>query len=432
METTESQKAIELYKATLTKGDTETARLYLMNAIMHNPSLENIRLYVNELQKLDPLEREDLLPQALDVLSQAAITGPAENIAEIQSLVAMLQPSVEDIKTTYSDEDEDAKQLVEELEHTTWENLLAEGLYDSENTKWNLEKLESRLDLLRKSLASGLLDEQQASTYAIELGKTELQFNFCSIFNEFYRLAKRVLEIVIMDDYLLGEDGKSRVVAMLQQMSSLLNQAMTIPEEGLEDSLSANGFFNRTAEMLQTFRNVEKEAQVALGKDIYDKIIAEFEEFYKIHDKASLPGAFNTWTSHILAAQGLREDVSKRLSQIPAQPHLEEISKKMRALEKDTGEWVKARYACYQRKVAELCRAAVRKWDDTTYVTEDKAKQWLADFRFAEIDESLLSPEAAAVFQSIKARLIEKLSTEAKADFDYKCIVSIKMNLEDC
>ena len=394
---------------------------------------------MSELQKLEPLEREDLLPQAFDVLSQAAITGPAENIAEIQSFVAMLQPPVKDIKTTTSEEDEETKQLVEELEHTTWENLLAEGLYDSENARWDLEKLESRLNLLRKSLASGLLDEQQASMYAIELGKTELQYNFCSVFNEFYRLAKRVLEIVIMDDYLLGEDGKSRVVAMLQQMSSLLNQAMTMPEEGLGDSWSENGIFNQTAKMLQAFRKVEKEAQVALGKDVYDKIIAEFDEFYRIHAKENIeaapPGKMagsNTWTSRILAAQSLRENVSKRLSQIPAPPHLEELAKKMRALEKDIGEWIKARYACYQRKIADLCRAAVRKWDDTTYVTEGEATQWLADFRFAEVDESLLSPEAAAVFQSIKARLVDKLSTEAKADFDYKCIVSIKMKLEDC
>lgn len=59
------------------------------------------------------------------------------------------------------------------------------------------------------------------------------------------------------------------------------------------------------------------------------------------------------------------------------------------------------------------------------------AMKWLNNYRFAEVNESLLSPEAADIFRSIKFRLMEKLSKKDKAAFDYKCIVSHKMKLED-
>ena len=425
MNTDESQKAMDLYKLALAKGDSEGARVYLLNALAHDPSMDNIKLYVNELKQLGSLERENLLPQAYEILSQAAITGPVENISQIQELIAQLQTLSDVPKPLPQDDGEEEKNLKDELESTSWKNLLEGGVYDSDEQTWHLERIEKRLVLLKRALESGLLDDNQAEQYGDELSKTELQLSFCSVSNEFYRLAKLVIGYCIIDGGVLTTELKMRVVANLQQMSSMLNQVLNMPDEGLDMSWGDYSISNCAGALIKSYRNVESRAQLAIGKDVFDEILDDMHKFNAEHE--SLSGLV---TVHINAAQDFREKIVRRISEMPAAEHQRVIASKLKDFDKTLADWNKNRYARYQKWVADLCRKAVQKWDDTTMVSAKDAKDWIDSFNFAEIDESLLSPEAAGVFMSIKTRLMDKLSNEERANYDYKFIVSPKKRLE--
>ena len=425
----EVQKAITLYNTTLQQGDGETARLYLINALSHDPCIENIRFYVQELLKVSPADLEGILPQSYSILSEAAITGPADNIAEIRTLIARLEEHCSSAKSDVVDVDEDdeERRLLEELKATSWEGLKADGLFDADNIKWDVGRLVGRLELLKKALSSGYLSDEQAEYYAEELPKTELQINFCSSYNEFYRLAQEIIGALSINGDKIADDEKLRYIAMIQQMSNLLNQVSTMPDEGLGESGSDDSIYNRTSKMIGTFKTVEGRLQLAVGVEALKAVESEIDAFVENYKNKS----DGSWSICIRMAQALKEKVARQISLMPAPQHQETVATKIRNVDKLIEEWMKARYAAYQRCVADLCRKAVKNWDDNLTVSDDEAKQWLNDFRFAEVNESLLSPEAAGVFQSIKARLMEKLSKEDKANFDYKCIVSHKMKLED-
>lgn len=428
----EAEKAIALYKSTLQQGDAETARLYLINALSHDPCIENIRFYVQELLKSNPSDLEGILPQSYSILSEAAITGSPDNIVEIRSLIARLEDHCSAAKSDVSEvpEDDEERRLLDELEKTSWEGLKADGLFDSDNTKWDVGRLVSRVELLKKALSSGYLSDELAEHYAEELPKTELQISFCSAYNEFYRLGRAIIEAITINGDMIAEDDKMRFVAMIQQMSNLLNQVSTMPDEGLGEQGTEDCIYNRTSKMISTFKLVDGKLQLAIGAEAFNAVSSEIDSFIE-KNKGRIDDVAGVLTSRILAAQALKERIARQIPMIPARQHQEAVAEKIKLVDKLVEDWQKLRYAAYQRRVADFCRQAVKNWDDNLTVSEDEAKQWLKDFRFAEVNESLLLPEAASVFQSIKSRLMEKLSKEDKADFDYKCIVSSKMKLED-
>jgi len=428
----EVQKAITLYNTTLQQGDGETARLYLINALSHDPCIENIRFYVQELLKVSPADLEGILPQSYSILSEAAITGPADNIAEIRTLIARLEEHCSSAKSDVVEvhENDEERRLLDELKATSWEGLKADGLFDADNIKWDVGRLVGRLELLKKALSSGYLTDEQAEYYAEELPKTELQINFCSSYNEFYRLAREIIDAIAINGDTIADDEKLRYIAKIQQMSNLLNQVSTMPDEGLGESGSDDSIYNRTSKMIGTFKTVEGKLQLAIGVETFKAVESEIDAFVeKYKNKSDASGG--SWTICIRMAQALKDKTVRQISLMPAPQHQENVANKIKNMDKLAEEWMKARYAAYQRCVADLCRKAVKNWDDNVTVSKDEAKQWLNDYRFAEVNESLLSPEAAGVFQSIKSRLMEKLSKEDKANFDYKCIVSHKMKLED-
>ena len=115
-----------------------------------------------------------------------------------------------------------------------------------------------------------------------------------------------------------------------------------------------------------------------------------------------------------------------------APEYVRDIQKSLRDdLGKKADDIAKKRFAVYQKKVAELCRGAIKQFDSDIKVFESDAENYLEKYKIAEIDESLLSPEASAIFQQAKGLLVDKLSLSKKASFQVKCVTGKKMKLED-
>ena len=89
------------------------------------------------------------------------------------------------------------------------------------------------------------------------------------------------------------------------------------------------------------------------------------------------------------------------------------------------------RYAVYQRYCANLCAAAIKNFHDVTWVWEKDANKILKECKIANIDESLLSPECAEIYQSARGMLQGKLDKEdCRIEFQVACVNSPKIKLE--
>ena len=69
-ETSLDVMAFKKYRNSLKKGNTEIARVYLLNAITHNARAEYLDEYISILEKEPESSREELFNQAYDILTR--------------------------------------------------------------------------------------------------------------------------------------------------------------------------------------------------------------------------------------------------------------------------------------------------------------------------------------------------------------------------
>ena len=125
------------------------------------------------------------------------------------------------------------------------------------------------------------------------------------------------------------------------------------------------------------------------------------------------------------------QEISARLYELTDSDYVQEINHSIRKLGEKAEKISQQRFAAYQKYVAEKCDEAISDYDEKTRVGENYAKQLLDDYHFAEVDESLLSPEAASVFHETKSILLNKLGMKEKTAFQKQCVIGKKKKLED-
>lgn len=425
-----SDKAYAYYAKVKEQGDRELARLYLVNAITHSPNIVYIRQYVDDLKREDDADREEILPQAMALLSQAALNGSPDDVVEIRQLVESLQQ--EDVRDDAPEIiDDNSEKLKQAFLDFSWDRM------ERRDELFDLSRLAEKAEMLQKALESEVLSDDEAEDYAQMLKETQAQLNFASLCKEF----DRIHEMVSMALLVQGEFDKifkAQTIAGLQQLSSILSQLWTMKDDG-PFSLNANKCFKNRIKMMQLrFEEMEEKTQEFLGREVFDGMCAKIEEFNREdagcadnakRESESLP-TDKTWTKHIQSGQKLIAEIRGALQQLPYKEHRDKLLADLDRIEKLVASWSVYRYARYQRIVADLCKKAVDKWNENTTVNKDEARGWLKDYKFTQIDESLLSPEAAGVFHDIKAKLANKFNSEEMAEFEYHCIVDKKMKLE--
>ena len=224
-------------------------------------------------------------------------------------------------------------------------------------------------------------------------------------------LLKPISWSVLSSLYIFDKPVKAQTIAGLQQLSSILSQLWTMKDDG-PFSLNANKCFKNRIKMMQLrFEEMEEKTQEFLGREVFDGMCAKIEEFNREdagcadnakRESESLP-TDKTWTKHIQSGQKLIAEIRGALQQLPYKEHRDKLLADLDRIEKLVASWSVYRYARYQRIVADLCKKAVDKWNENTTVNKDEARGWLKDYKFPQIDESLLSPEAAGVTDLGKA-----------------------------
>ena len=410
-----AEKAYQLGNTAFEKGDCELARIYILNAITHDDDLKYFYSLINIVKKTSPNTRKrEVAEQALNLLSMALLQGDPDRIGTIQSMIADLQTVFDDTfdSGTVSSGSEANIPSFADLERYSWTTMR------KAKTVEDMPSLQEKSEFLQQMLNAPGISETQR-------GKVEQEFRTCVSLMDFLS-KKKALEETISE--IRKESVSSKNVyflaAKLQNASNILAQmwlldvSPVIPNSEYRQTLS-----KFTEEIKKQEDNYNRLRSEPLYKDLRNKISKT---------KTDILSSTINGTQKLEIIQKSVQEVSEKVIELSAMDYVREIQKLLRdELGKKAEDIAKKRFAEYQKKVAELCRGAIKQFNDDLKVFESDAEEYLERYKIAEIDESLLSPEASAIFHEAKGLLVNKLSLSKKASFQVKCVTGKKMKLED-
>ncbi len=412
-----AEVAFEMYRKAIKGGDLELARIYLLNAITHDSRVEYLAEYVDFLKKNASPEDEEAYQQAYNIMSMAALNCHADDIAEIRQLIADLQSismaNAAEEANAPEKESSELAQIERELETFSWPHLKKNGRLFSASV------LADKAAALRQALGSGCLSDDQTKHYMDELEETQWQINLVSLKESLGSLFKSIEEETAR---VSNKISSSRINALMAQATSVLSQIWILANEG---PLSERELREEQESMQEAFNKTEKVAQEVLSQKTLELIKSKLKGIEK--NLMSIDSV----SMRIKEVQLAVEYIQGLLPQIVFEEHRTSVQSYLKRLSELIVSLSRMRYARYQARIAGLAQRALKKYDAMTMVFEADAINILEECEFCKVDESLLSPEAAGLFQFAKSTLVAKLDMVKRVDFDYKCVVAKKFNLEE-
>lgn len=407
--------AFKKYQNSLKKGNTELARVYLLNAITHNARAEYLDEYISILEKEPDSSREELFNQAYDILTMAALNRPADEVEHIMSLISRLRESETNSIDTVSHGENDVsivKSIEATLETFSWDRLKGMG------TMEDPQVLDEKTAAIKQALESGLFTDEQIIELTKTLDQTQWQSEFVAL-KRALRTYFDVLEKEISRKA-NGSPSIERINALMSQISNFLTQLWLLEPAGPLDDVELR---KEQKNMQKEFFELEPKARRAISQKPIEEIRKQYKRFVDAERE--------NFTERLEAAQNTVTDIQELLARISFDKYREEAKQLLKQLANLVASFGRERYACYQRHVAGLAKKALEKFDNITVVSKTDALKILNDCNMVKVDEALLSPEASGLFQFAKSTLTAKLSMEQRAEFDYKCVVASKYKLED-
>lgn len=405
-----AELAFEKYRAAKATGDAELARLYILNALTHDSKLKYLKAYIGDIKDAEA-DRASLIEQASNLLSVAALNGSCEDIEEIQGLIRELQ-ELDDSGASELDADgsDPLDEIKTKLGKYSWQSLKkSKGLTD-------LRVLGEKIDICKQALESGLLSDYEAERVLLEMTQTQTMQNVETSMTEVIRL------VTIVKEGPGSRDSQPKDLAALSQASGILSQLWTIADIGY---CQREDYERRLRDVQAEYNQAEDKVKKSMSAAVVEKM----SSIVQVLDGRD----FNKFTNEIHAVQNAIKTVQELMAQIThdeSKVCAQNIVKKLVGRLEDV---MRARYAAYQKHVAELCAGALKGYEDEIFLTngEDKAESLLKKYQIAEIDETQLSPEASSIYHAARDTIAAKFSAKHKVDFDYRCVVSGKISIEE-
>lgn len=406
--------AIEKYRECV-KTNEDLALVYLMNAITHDPKIAYLEEYVKLLSGMKGDVLDSALPQAYNILSMVALNGPADQVPDVQRLIARVQ-ELEFSSGTEGGQLDRQEGMIEEVwqeaKEFEWGSLVENGMM------FDAKRMQAKSEALKQLLATGVLSDEDTERYVDELDQTQWQLNLIAILNEISDGVAQVRE-----ELSLATANPHRVSALMAQVANALSQLWCLRPEGPIPREELDEICDAKQELL---RACEEPAQRLLSQKAYTQAYEYYNKLLKSVDE----DCNNSETWKIERCQ----ETIPLLQDLVAQITYKEYRSRVLGLIKCIGDRItsfsRQRYAKYQKDMASYALDAIKKFDDTTVVLEKDVDEILKTCHIAEIDESILSPEAAGLFQFAKSMLVDKLGRVKRAEFDMTCVTSTKIRLE--
>ncbi len=157
-----AKKAFELFQESLQNNQLELARLYLLNAVTHNPEQEYIEAYVSLIEKHPEKERYNVINQVSNILSVAALQGKPENIPVILSVQERLTALADASLETSELKKQKEEPLNDFYAEFAWDKIIAI------NKQMDPDFIKARNIAMQTIIESGLLTADEQNSFEKE------------------------------------------------------------------------------------------------------------------------------------------------------------------------------------------------------------------------------------------------------------------------
>lgn len=211
----------------------------------------------------------------------------------------------------------------------------------------------------------------------------------------------------------------------MTQIASTLSQLWVLHPDG---PISGNELDVICKDKQELFRTCEEPAQKVLSQKPYDQAVKCNAELQAKIDAAG--DGDHAETQKIEYCQNAIRTLQELLGGVTYKEYRSQVLELIKNVGDMLTKFTRQRYAKYQKKMSSFALDAIKQFDDITIVREKDAEKILKKCHIAEVDESLLCPEAASMFQSAKSMLVDRLGRVNRAEFDMECVTARKFSLE--
>lgn len=405
-----ADEALALAEKAIEKGDVVRARMFLLNALNHDPSnSERMVSYYRFCKKHDASDVKSL-EQLRNIIETAVYQVAPQEVEGVLKLYADVTHDIDGItaKVTANSAKESEEKIRQSLESLTsgelsWDNIV------KDEKPLQLKLLQRRVETC----------EELASADDNEAHESELELTMRSAF--VLRIMDVIEQTLNKAESSLDGDG-SKLNEAGTQLQSARNHLATI--WGL-DLLGLPSLITERVETITgKIKNLEASYNTKQSKlpcEQLDEIVNRI----KYIDYKNKTDRINAISKDMMLAQ-------KTLLKIFDSALRDQYEKKLVECNKILEKLLKDRVVAYNKWAVDQCKAAFDKWNGVTVFTDDDAIKIGNEF-LLEIDTRHLLPATAEFYNDLLNGkiLIGELSGEKRANLHIKLALTPKKRLED-
>lgn len=407
--------AHETAKALLGDGKRDEAKVYLLNAINHNPEdVSLLTAYVEAVLGGDV--GYDALNQARSVLQLTIYQVPPQHIPQMLDLIARVEVAQENLA---------ADAAARTPPPPDWAGLFRQLRATDPSIYTDASKLQTQIDELRNIMEAVSEGGTPTDTDLAKQVETELR--------RWLAIQGAKLQADFVDACLKKLNGQVEIdsnaaASVVQSAENALPQFWALDFESLHPTLvtkikSYPDLINRRVNQIAEARAAPLLVKIQQCKTKADQIPEKttIEEYCK-------------------AVEMKLVEANREYVKITAPEARKKAEESLQAMSKQLGHMRRSQFSAYQKQALQRCEAALKAYDDTNWnlrkpvpgldSNEDVAWRICEDHKLFKIDPALVSPEVGRCLNDVLGKLFDKMSA-ARQVAAAKKINEDKQALED-
>ena len=404
----DANTAIAMGKEAIRKGQWEVGQLYLVNAVTNSPrNLANLTEYTNTVLdgKDVPLDAIDRLSSVLQIAAYQVDSG---DVASVMTLIERVEQSRK--RSLVNEGVTGPKQGTDLL--TQWERI---SQVDPNIWK-DLPKLSAHIKTLEDFLST--LDEQEDPL-------PELSTKVATELSRLSEVAQAAKQCGYIDACLErlkkgGDLTSQRSVAIIQAAENALPSFWGLNLSALPPELKVkfDGYPERIQSLVKEIGNARSAT-----------ILGQIRDILSVDASG---GADRRWQAKCEIFDKQLKEAQSLAAQLTSTDALMEAQKLMEKRSSDLRRCRNDQYYEYQKWVIGRGEEAFQRFMGYRFgLSEGDARKVFSDAKLAEVDQSLLTPEVARIFNDVLGKLMAELGPEALVATEKGMGTTIKKKLED-
>lgn len=402
------ERALYLGNVALSEDNHELAQFYFVNGLNHDPS--NLKLVESLTQLAAQSKDNDLIQQTAGLLELSLFKVRADDVAWVAEQIAFLHESIEVATIDYITP-EAALALLEDLVddfplEDKWQDLDA------------LAHFISKLEMLNNEVALATSVDRE-DEYLKVLEKISSQLKSISDINRLAALYNYASDVFTEINELFVRDKMTDELFVALSSSA----QMTIEEIWQFAFNAPIHIKEQVYELPAQLQNVKLDYLAQIAKEHQgelDQLVSELEKIKSMSNQSK----------KIESAQELLNELAVLSNKVQDESFQHKLIDVHETLIKTIEEAKVKRVSKYQSWVAENMYGFIRDWNSISLrVSKDDARALSEKYSLALVDQTLLIPEVAVLYQDALEKFYGKLGADEVASTKYQFATGIKRKI---